>query len=138
MLYRWLRNAAFLLAVALSQPLLSQEAAAQVYSAEEMLSQCQELLATAKTAANPDSIELDNTFASGTCWGAFLSIQQLATVKIAGAKNQLFRLCVPEDTTLVQFIQLFDAYARRHPERQSEPFTVVALTALHEAFRCRK
>jgi Rap1a immunity proteins len=138
MLNRWLLNAAFPLAVALLQPFLLREAAAQPYSAQEMLSQCQELLSTAKRTADPDSLELDNTFATGTCWGAFLSIQQLATLKIAGANNPLFRLCVPEDTTLVQFIQLFDVYARNHPERQSEPFTVVALAALHEAFRCRK
>lgn len=138
MLNRWLFSAASLLAIALLQPLLPREAAAQPYSAQEMLSQCQELLATAKRAADPDSIELDNTFATGTCWGAFLSIQQLATLKIAGANNPLFRLCAPEDTTLIQFIQLFDAYARRHPERQGEPFTVVALAALHDAFRCRK
>jgi Rap1a immunity proteins len=138
MLKRWLPSAASLLAVTLLQPLLLQQAAAQPYSAEEMLSQCQQLLATAKRSEEPDSLELDNTFATGTCWGAFLGIQQLATLKIAGAHNPLFRLCVPEDTTLVQFIQLFDIYARRHPERQSEPFTVVALAALHEAFLCRK
>jgi len=138
MLKRWLLNAAFVLVIALLQPLLLREAAAQAYSAEEMLSQCQELLATAKGAADPDSIELDNTFATGTCWGAFLSIQQLATVKIAGTNNPLFRVCVPENTTLVRFIQLFDIYARRHPEREAEPFTIVALASLHEAFRCRK
>ncbi len=137
MLIRWLRIAVFLLAGAALQPLLVQWAAAAPYSTEEMLSECEQLLASAKLAADPDSLELDNTFSTGTCWGAFLSIQQLATLKIAGAKNPMFRVCIPEDTTLIQFIQVFDAYARRHPQRQDEPFTVVALAALHEAFRCR-
>jgi len=114
-----------------------QAAAAGPYSAEEMLSECRQLLATAKRAADPDALELDNTFSTGTCWGAFMSIQQLATLKMAGAKNPMFRVCVPEETTLVQIIQIFDAYARHHPERQDEPFTIVALAALHQAFRCR-
>ncbi|MFZ0569127.1 MAG: Rap1a/Tai family immunity protein [Rhodomicrobium sp.] len=138
MLNRWLRIAVLLLAGAALQPLLVQRAASAPYTAEEMLSECQQLLSTAKLAADPDALELDNTFSTGTCWGAFLSIQQLATLKIAGAKNPIFRVCVPEDTTLIQFIQIFDAYARRHSQRQDEPFTVLALAALHEAFRCRR
>ncbi len=137
MLNRWLRIAACLFAAAALQPLLVQGAAAAPYSAEEMLSECEQLLSTAKTAADPDAIELDNTFSTGTCWGAFLSIQQLATLKMAGAKKPIFRDCVPEETTLIQLIQIFDAYVRRNPQRQDEPFTVVALAALHEAFKCR-
>lgn len=137
MLNGWLRIAAFVLAGAAMQPLFVQGAAAAPYSAEEMLSECEQLLSTASTAADPDALELDNTFSTGTCWGAFLSIQQLATLKTAGAKSSIFRVCIPEETTLVQIIQIFDAYARRHTERKDEPFTVVALASLHEAFRCR-
>ncbi len=137
MLNRWLRIAAFLFAAAALQPPLVQGAAAEPYSAREMLSECEQLLSTAKRAADPDAIELDNTFSTGTCWGAFLSIQQLATLKMAGAKKRIFRDCVPEETTLIQLIQIFDAYVRRNPQRRDEPFTVVALAALHESFKCR-
>ncbi|MGO9173824.1 MAG: Rap1a/Tai family immunity protein [Rhodomicrobium sp.] len=137
MLNRWLRIGAFLLAGALLQVPLVHEAVAGAYSAEEMLSECQALLSSAKTTPDPDAVELDNTFSTGSCWGAFLSIQQLVTIKKAGAKHPMFRVCVPEDATLVQIIQLFDVYARNHPERQSEPFTIVAVAALHEAYRCR-
>ncbi len=137
MLNKWLRIGAFLFAGAMQQPMLAPRAAADPYSAEEMLSQCQELLSTAKAAEDPEAIELDNTFATGTCWGAFLSIQQLAALKIAGTKRLMLHVCVPEEATLIQIIQLFDAYARRHPERLGEPFTVVAAAALHDAFPCK-
>ncbi len=134
---RWLRLAAFLFAGAALQLPLLNGAAAEPYSAEDMLSECQTLLSSAKKTDDPDAIELDNTFSTGTCWGAFLSIQQLITMKMAGAKTPLFRVCVPEQTTLVQLIQIFDAYARLHPKRLNEPFTIVATAAMHEAFRCR-
>ncbi len=137
MLNRWLRIAALFLAGAALQPLLAQGAAAAPYSAEDMLSECEQLLSTARTAAGLDALELGNTFSTGNCWGAFLSIQQLATLKLAGARKPIFRVCVPEETSLVQIIQIFDAYARRHPEREDEPFTIVALASLREAFRCR-
>ncbi len=137
MLNRWLRIGAYFIAGALLQLPLIREAAAEPYSAEEMLTECQSLLSSAKKTEDPDAIELDNTFATGSCWGAFLSIQQLVTIKKAGAKNMVFRVCVPEDTTLVQIIQIFDVYARHHTERKNEPFTIVAVAALHDAFRCR-
>ncbi|MGO9544134.1 MAG: Rap1a/Tai family immunity protein [Rhodomicrobium sp.] len=135
---RWLRIGMLAVAGAMVQLPVTRQAAAEPYSAEEMLSECQALLSTAKATADPDAIELDNTFSTGNCWGAFLSIQQLATVKSAGAKSPAFRVCVPEDTTLIQVIQIFDAYCRQHPERQAEPFTIVAFSALREAYRCKR
>ena len=106
MLNRWLRIGAYFIAGVLPQLPLIREAAAEPYSAEEMLTECQSLLSSAKKTEDPDAIELDNTFATGSCWGAFLSIQQLVTIKKAGAKNMVFRVCVPQDTTLVQIIQI--------------------------------
>ncbi len=133
-----LRAFAFVCAIAAALAGLGGQTAAGELSAEEMVSACHGLLATAKKTDDPDAVELDNTFQTGSCWGAFLSIQQLIAFKIDGAKTPVFRVCVPEDTTLVQIIQLFDLYVRRHPERQGEPFTVVALAALHEAHRCKR
>jgi Rap1a immunity proteins len=136
MLNWWQRIAAFFLACAVLQLVVATGAAAGPYSAADMLSECHALLATAKATADPDSVELENTFSTGACWGAFLSIQQFAVLRTAGAKEPMLHTCVPENTTLVQLIQVFDAYAREHPELDSEPFTVVALSALHEAFHC--
>ncbi len=136
-LNRWLRIGAAVIAVAAMQFFPVQKAAAEPYSAADMLSECQVLLSSAKTTSDPDAIELDNSFSTGSCWGAFLSIQQLVTIKQAGARTPMFRVCVPEDTKLVQIIGIFGSFARRHPERTSEPFTIVAIASLHEAFRCR-
>jgi hypothetical protein len=136
-LNRWLRIGAAVIAVAAIQLFPVQEAAAEPYSAGDMLSECQALLSSARATSDPDAIELDNSFSTGSCWGAFLSIQQLVTVKQAGARATMFRVCLPEDTKLVQIIKIFDSFARRHPERESEPFTIVAIAGLHEAFRCR-
>jgi hypothetical protein len=136
MLNWWQRTAALFLACAVFQLAVATGTAAEPYSAADMLSECQALLATAKATGDPDSVELENTFSTGACWGAFLSIQQFAVLRAAGAKEPMLRTCVPENTTLVQLIQLFDAYARKHPERDTEPFTVVALSALQNAFSC--
>src|SRR5262249_36784666 len=123
--------------VAAMQLLPVQKAAAEPYSAADMLAECQALLSSAKATSDPDAVELDNSFSTGSCWGAFLSIQQLVTVKQAGTRTPMFRVCVPEDTQLIQIIKLFASFAQRHPERESEPFTIVAIAGLHEAFRCR-
>ncbi len=116
MLNWWQRIAAFFLACAAFQLLVASGAAAEPYTAEEMLSECHALLASAKATADPDAVELENTFSTGACWGAFLSIQQLVTLKMHGAGSPMFNTCVPGDVTLVQLIQLFDAYGKAHPE----------------------
>ena len=97
MLNWWRRIAALFLACAALQLLLAGVAAAGPYTAKEMLSECQALLATAKETSDPDAIELGNTFSTGACWGAFLSIQQFATLKTEGAAGPLLNACVPED-----------------------------------------
>jgi hypothetical protein len=136
MLYWWQRIAAFSLACAAFQLLLTGGVLAGPYTAEEMASECQALLASAKATGDPDAVELENTFSTGACWGAFLSIQQFVTLKADGAKNPMFQACVPGDVTLVQLIQLFASFAKAHPSRDGEPFTVVALAAIRETFQC--
>jgi hypothetical protein len=136
MFYWWQRIAAFSLACAAFQLLLACGVLAEPYTAEEMASECRALLASAKATADPDAVELENTFSTGACWGAFLSIQQFVTLKADAAKNPMFDACVPVDVTLVQLIKLFASYAKAHPVRDGEPFTVVALAAIRETFQC--
>ncbi|MGA7329213.1 MAG: Rap1a/Tai family immunity protein [Rhodomicrobium sp.] len=116
--------------------MLGSLANAQPYSAEEMLSDCHSIETSAKKSSSAKEVELDNTFQTGSCWGAFLSLQQLITLKKGNANNPMFDVCAPEEATLVQIIQVFDAYAEGHPKEQKEPFTIVALNALHGAFPC--
>ncbi len=111
--------------------------AQEKFSAGEMLTSCQPILDAAKTAKNLDELELDNTFASGTCWGAFLSVQQFIVTKVEGGKNTILQVCTPPETTLVQIVQIFDLFVRSNPKRQDEPFTKVAIAALRSAFPCK-
>ncbi len=131
------RTGVFLFACATVLLAPMQKLAAEPYLTSDMLSDCRAVTTKAKAKRKSDEIELDNTFQTGSCWGAFLSIQQLITLKAAGANNPIFRVCAPEELTLLQIIQTFESYARRHPDQQNEPFTVVALNALHNAFPCR-
>ncbi len=107
------------------------------FSAGEMLSNCQAIEDSAKTAKNLDELELDNSFASGTCWGAFLSIQQFIVTKVEGGKTGILQICTPPETALVQIIQIFDLFVRSNPKRQDEPFTKVAIAALRSAYPCK-
>jgi hypothetical protein len=136
-LHRWLRIGVFLFAAAVLELSLYDGAKAEPYTAEEMVSECESVLSSAKATSDPDAIELDNTFSTGACWGAFLAIQQLVSVKMSGAKKMMFRVCLPEDTKLVQLIQVFDAYVKRHPERSGEAFSIVAIGSLYDSFHCR-
>jgi hypothetical protein len=136
-LYRWLRIGVFLFATATVELSLPAGAKAEPYTAGQMDSECEAVLSSAKATSDPDAIELDNTFSTGTCWGAFLAIQQLVNVKFAGARRMMFRVCVPEDTKLIQLIQVFDAYVKHHPERSGEAFSIVAIGSLYDSFRCQ-
>lgn len=118
--------------------LISYGACAEdIYSAGEMLSDCQEIIDSVKVSKNPDDLDLENTFASGRCWGAFLSIQQLIVTKIEGENHSLLRICAPPETTSLQIIQVFVLFMRANARRQEEPFTKVALAALRSAFPCK-
>ena len=107
------------------------------YSAGEMLADCEEIIHSAKSFKNTDELELENTFASGRCWGAFLSIQQIIVTKIEGSKDSLLQICAPADTTSLQIIEVFDLFVRSNTKREDEPFTKVAIAALRSAFPCK-
>jgi len=107
------------------------------YSAAEILADCQSILQSAKSSKNQDELDLENTFSNGTCWGAFLSIQQIIVTKIEGEKNSILQICAPPETTSLQIIQIFDVFARGNARRQDEPFTKIAIAALRSAFPCK-
>ncbi len=108
------------------------------YSAGDMVADCQSIVQSSKGSGNAEELELDNTFATGTCWGAFLSLQQIAVTKREGGRNALLNLCVPQDATMLQIIQVFTLFVQSNPKRQNEPFTKVAIAALRSAFPCKE
>ena len=111
--------------------------AEEKYTAKDMQADCEGVIQSARSAKNPDELELENSFASGTCWGAFLSLQQIIVTKKEGGKNFMLQICAPPQTTLLQIILLFDLFVRSNTERQQEPFTKVAIAALRSAYPCR-
>ena len=128
---RGLLTAAILLAS------LTAPSAEEKFSAREMRSNCETILNAAKAAKNEDELELENTFTAGTCWGAFLSIQQFIVTKVEGERTTILKTCVPAEATLLQIIQVFDLFVRSNPKRQDEPFTKVAIAALRSAYPCK-
>ena len=117
--------------------LLSAAAGETRYSTKEMLSDCESIVSAVKATGDPDQIELENTFSTEHCWGAFSSLQQVIALRDVGAKYPLLQICASQETTLVQLIKQFDSYARRHPEKMQEPFIKVAVAALGSAYPCR-
>jgi hypothetical protein len=112
--------------------------AQEKYTSKEMLADCQQIIRSTTKNGDSDNVELENDFPSGTCWGAFLSLQQLMVMKIEGSKSSLLQICAPPAATLVQLIRLFDVYARVNADIQNEPFTIAAISALRAAYPCKK
>jgi hypothetical protein len=107
------------------------------YSAGELFADCQAIVQSSKGAGVAEELELDNTFATGTCWGAFLSLQQIVVTKKEGGKNTLLNLCVPQNATMLNMIQVFALFLQSNQKRQEEPFTKVAIAALRSAYPCK-
>jgi hypothetical protein len=129
--------AGVLLSGVLYLQLFSATSAEAKYSTEEMLSDCQSIVSAVKSTDDPDNVELENTFSTGNCWGAFSSLQQILVIRAQGLKRPLMGVCVPEEATLLKLIKQFHSYARRHPERLQEPFITVAVAALGTAYPCK-
>jgi hypothetical protein len=70
------------------------------------------------------------------CWGAFGAIQALSTWTYSNKSFPLLYICAPPESTLLQFIKIFEHYADTHPERLHEEYMRVAVDALREAFPC--
>lgn len=109
--------------------------AEEKFSAGDMQSSCEAVVEAVTTAKNAGELEFDNSFSSGECWGAFLSIQQFVVMKADGEKP-LLKICVPPRITLAEIIKVFDLFVRSNPKRRSEPFAKVAFAALRSAFPC--
>jgi hypothetical protein len=107
------------------------------YTAGDLFTDCQAIVQSSKGAGNAEELELDNTFATGACWGAFLSLQQIVVTKKEGGRNALLNLCVPQSATTLHMIQVFTLFLQSNPKRQDEPFTKVAIAALRSAYPCK-
>ena len=71
------------------------------------------------------------------CWGAFGAVQDLIVISDPNTNRPLLQVCAPPNSTRLQLVMIFQKYAERHPERAHEPFGIIVLEALGEAFPCR-
>lgn len=103
-------------------------------TAERYLSMCGPLT-NAKTT--PDGkVNVVDSFETGQCAGALDAISVLASMRDRG--KPVLGICPPSQHTLVQWAAIFTDYTIRHPKRYTEPFAIVAVAALQEAYSCRK
>lgn len=104
-------------------------------SAKAMLGFCRKLLAGMDE--NGDVIRFTQNYETGTCIGAFSTIQHLSTFVIRDDKTPALRICAPPDSRMTDFIWVFVEYGRRNPKKINGGFAQVAMQALWEAYPCK-
>jgi Rap1a immunity proteins len=103
-------------------------------SAEHYLTLCRPI---ANASELPDGkLSLADKFDAGQCAGALDTLSALAAIQDHGMP--ILGFCPPPKHTLLQWAAIFIDYAMRHPKRYPEPFAIVALSALQEAYACKK
>lgn len=122
----------FLFVILLVVAGLYSEKSCKAETTEEMLSACRPIT-VAKVSGG--TIDFEETFETGICWGAFAAIQRLSATVDHNEKPLLFS-CPPEDSTQTQIITIFVRYAEKHPEKYHQDFVFSAIAALKEAFPC--
>jgi hypothetical protein len=123
-----------LLAALTAGTLMISPSVAEAETAREMFAKCDQTFAGA--AIDGETVSIPQTDSAGWCWGAFEVIQRI--VVYADESNiRFFRICPPPESTRLQIIGTFLAFAKRHPEQMDREFTDVALDSLVEAYPCR-
>jgi len=107
-------------------------------TAERMASACKTV--DEASVIDDDHIALTLTFDTGVCWGAFSALQMaFNAVDTAHSNTPVFYVCsAGKGSSRSQWIKIFLAYTKRHPERLNEDFFYVARDALKEVFPCNK
>jgi hypothetical protein len=110
-------------------------------TAAEMMSYCQPIVnAHINEGTMTMQAQADYRYETGKCWGAFRSIQALSWYtqeNTGGKKVGILGFCPPGESMLVQFVRIFDKFAKARPDLQHENYESVALTALQSAFPCK-
>ena len=103
-------------------------------SAERWMSMCRPIL---DAKIQPDGrLQVTDGFDAGQCAGSFETLGILTSL-FDGAKPVL-NICGPPNHTLAQWVAIFAEYTKRNPKRYGEPFAIVAIAALQEAYPCHK
>ena len=124
----------FFLAAFAAGTLMILPSVTEAETAREMVSKCGQTFAAA--AVDGETVSIPQTDSAGWCWGAFEVIQRIV-VYADESSIRFFRVCPPPESTRLQIIGTFLAFAKRHPEQMNREFTDVALDSLVEAYPCR-
>jgi hypothetical protein len=103
-------------------------------STEELLSVCRVI---ASAPISEDHVQFQQTFETGECWGAFLTIQTVIAIVDYKTHVPYFHVCPPSNGTATQLISIFVQYAQTHPKRLNEDYFFVVLDSLRDAFPCK-
>jgi Rap1a immunity proteins len=97
-----------------------------------LLRSCEAVMIGARRAP-ADKIEIPH--AGLHCW-YYLSAVQNMSVLVDQRGQPLLGICAPVNTTLLSYVRIFVAYARRHPKAEQQNAAALAVTALNKAFPC--
>lgn len=120
-----------LLSLIVTQTGLSQNAPDAIDRAGILQSQCK-LVASADLSVGADGqqmVSYPTTYETGICRGSFQMIQRFA--------GTTFAVCSSPNSTMSQYVRIFDKYVTTHPERLNDDAATVVLDALREAFPCK-
>jgi hypothetical protein len=71
------------------------------------------------------------------CWHYMAAVQNFSVLVDQNTKP-LIGICAPPESTLIQFIRIFTAFAKQNPQHLHYGGAAVALRALQSAFPCSK
>jgi hypothetical protein len=103
-------------------------------STQEMLSACRDI--PKAEIPNAKTVRLPQNFNTGMCWGAFAVLENGCMLIVDN--KPFLGVCLPTESTRTQLISVFVNYAEKNPQRLHEPFFIIAIDSLREAFKCPK
>ena len=83
-----------------------------------------------------DNIWLPNKADVHKCWGYMGAVQDFSVVWMGDPPKPLLDFCPGPKTKLIQFIRVFNNYARTHPQELHQPAPVLIFRAMQLAFPC--
>ena len=109
--------------------------AGAIDSPRDLVEACQSL--EKGTTGKGTHVKIPSTPQALQCWGYMQALQDLSVLADESG-TRLLGSCPPADTTSLQLIRSFLAYARAHPGALTGNTAVVVIDALREAFPCRR
>ena len=115
--------------------LAHSDTARAIDSARELMESCQELERDREGSGK--DILIPNSKEALLCWGYMQAMQDLS-VLVDQHGRRVIGSCPPEETTSLQLIHAFLAYARSHAGELQGNAAATVIKVLQESFPCRQ